>query len=487
MNAFARRHAAWLILALALALRCVRLSAKNLWLDESASWDLATSTVDRLIAWTAGDVHPPLYYVLLKGWVALFGDSLAAMRSLSVVASVVALGLFYRLALGFMSRGVALTLLLWGALSPHSVYHAQEVRMYAPVTALVLGAALAYRAWVDSGFRRHGSLALYALCATCALYMHYFTVLVLVALSVHFLLLSFDRESPAQGDFMKRWARWVGAHLVVLVAYLPWIRTAIAQLTKGQAWRAPVGLAQMPAYAANLIRTFALGPYDVPSFYSIPAVLAFPVLLAGIGFLLVVVARRGRSERDVFAVCVGILPIAIGLALLPKSGHMDLSRYLAYSGLRVLFAAARGLSSFATSEEKQVYALLVACAAVVPSLRAYVALDSTDADARPLVAYLQQQPLPGTPTPGPGNVLVVGHLMSAVRYIARDSLSLKGGYSSDAVVDSLGAKKPDRRPAWIIVDYRWPAFETLTHDARAAEVDVAGGMRGRIRLFRVVP
>jgi len=274
---------------------------------------------------------------------------------------------------------------------------------------------------------------------------------------------------------------------VVLVAYLPWIRTAIAQLTKGQVWRAPVGLAQVPAYAANLIRTFVLGPYDVPSFHSIPAVLAFPVLLVGIGVLLVVVARRGRSERDVFAVCVGILPMAIGLALLPKSGHMDLSRYLAYTGLLVLFAAARGVSLYAFSEEKQVCALLLACAAIVPSLQAYVALESTDADARPLVAHLQQQSLPEAPTPGPGKVLVVGHLMSAVRYIARDSLSLKGGYTSDAVVDSLDAKKSDGRPAWIIVDYRWPAFEALTHDARAVEVDVPGGMRGRIRLFRVLP
>ena len=486
MNAFARRHAAWLILVLALAVRCTRLSAKNLWLDESASWDLATGTVTRLIAKAAGDVHPPLYYVLLKGWVALFGDSLAAMRGLSVMASMAALALFYRLALGFMPRGVALTLLLWGALSPHSIYHAQEARMYAPVTALVLGAAVAYRAWIDSGFRRQGALALYVLCAASALYVHYFSVLFLLALSGHFLFLSFDRVSAKLGNFKKRWALWVTAHIVVAVTYLPWIHTAIAQVTKGQAWRAPVTRAQMPRYAVIVIRNFVLGPCYVPSFHSIPTVFAFLVLAVGIGSVVFVVMRAGRSERDVFALMVGILPIVLGLALLPKSGHMDLSRYLVFSGLLLLFAAARGVSSLGMSEKKQIYTLLLACLAVVPSLRAYIALDSTDADARPLVAYLQHA-IPATHASESRKVLVVGHLMSAVRYIARDSLSLNGGHTSNAVLDSLGANRPEARPGWIIVDYRWPAFDSLTHDARASEVDVPGGMRRLIRLFRVLP
>jgi mannosyltransferase len=77
--------------ALALALRVWKLSDKNLGLDESISWNLTTRSVSRLIAWTAADVHPPLYYLLLKGWLWIFGDSLAALRSLSVISSLIAL------------------------------------------------------------------------------------------------------------------------------------------------------------------------------------------------------------------------------------------------------------------------------------------------------------------------------------------------------------------------------------------------------------
>ena len=35
------------------------------------------------------DVHPPLYFMLLHGWMAMFGDSLASIRSLSVLPGIV--------------------------------------------------------------------------------------------------------------------------------------------------------------------------------------------------------------------------------------------------------------------------------------------------------------------------------------------------------------------------------------------------------------
>jgi predicted membrane-bound mannosyltransferase len=79
-----------LLLAFALALRVWKLTDKNIGLDESTSWYLATGSVSHLVSWTAADVHPPLYYLLLKVWLWVFGDSLVALRSLSVISSVIA-------------------------------------------------------------------------------------------------------------------------------------------------------------------------------------------------------------------------------------------------------------------------------------------------------------------------------------------------------------------------------------------------------------
>jgi uncharacterized membrane protein len=96
-----------LLLAAALGLRVFLLDQKNVWLDEVASWDLATHDLDYLIATAAADVHPPLYYLLLKGWIALAGESAAALRGVSVVASVMSVGFVFAIARRSLPLAVA--------------------------------------------------------------------------------------------------------------------------------------------------------------------------------------------------------------------------------------------------------------------------------------------------------------------------------------------------------------------------------------------
>ncbi len=62
-----------LILLGGTALRLFRLGADSLWYDETVSTYLAGSPLLELIRHTAGDIHPPLYYALLRGWLLLFG------------------------------------------------------------------------------------------------------------------------------------------------------------------------------------------------------------------------------------------------------------------------------------------------------------------------------------------------------------------------------------------------------------------------------
>jgi uncharacterized membrane protein len=50
------------------------LGAKSLWIDEAVSWDMAVSSIPQLFARIPNDVHPPVYYLLLRGWIAIFGD-----------------------------------------------------------------------------------------------------------------------------------------------------------------------------------------------------------------------------------------------------------------------------------------------------------------------------------------------------------------------------------------------------------------------------
>src|SRR5688500_1460780 len=69
-------------------LRLHHLGAQSLWLDEAFSISIAGSTIDYILETTSEDVHPPLYYFLLYGWVQLLGATEWTGRLFSVVASL---------------------------------------------------------------------------------------------------------------------------------------------------------------------------------------------------------------------------------------------------------------------------------------------------------------------------------------------------------------------------------------------------------------
>ena len=102
-----------IVIALAAAARVWRIDQKNLWLDEGVSWDTARKPLAGLVEQTAGDIHPPLYYVLLKGWMAIAGDSVAGLRLLSVVLGTIALLLAFPIARRALPPPLAIATLVW--------------------------------------------------------------------------------------------------------------------------------------------------------------------------------------------------------------------------------------------------------------------------------------------------------------------------------------------------------------------------------------
>src|SRR5688572_15792167 len=95
-----RRSALWmlaLIIGVGVGLRTYHLTARSIWFDESFSWRLVQFPWSEVISRTAADAHPPLYYLVLKTWANVFGNSLFALRSLSVALAGISLALVYGL------------------------------------------------------------------------------------------------------------------------------------------------------------------------------------------------------------------------------------------------------------------------------------------------------------------------------------------------------------------------------------------------------
>jgi uncharacterized membrane protein len=120
------------IVMLGIGMRVFRLSHFSLWNDELFSCFYA-KLFDTHFLWSQGfwiENTPPLYYTLVAAWMHLFGASEVALRSLSVVASVMHIPLVYFLGREISCRLAGLIAALLCAFSPTLIYFAQEARTY---------------------------------------------------------------------------------------------------------------------------------------------------------------------------------------------------------------------------------------------------------------------------------------------------------------------------------------------------------------------
>ena len=214
--AVGRWHVALLaiIVAIAGAVRAYRIDATSVWCDELLSIHLSNGNglaADRLPrdaliepvpdlmtlraarpAWRIwgsmqDDVHPPLYYIVLRLWRDVFGDSPTAIRSLSAVLGTLAV-----IAMFFAGREIAgtaagLCVAAINAVASNHIYFGQEARMYALVL-LLLGIALALILRIERlGFSARRGIGL-AACALCAMLTLYLASTVLVASAIYVLI-----------------------------------------------------------------------------------------------------------------------------------------------------------------------------------------------------------------------------------------------------------------------------------------------------------
>ncbi len=169
-------------LSLALGIRLAGLNFQSFSMDEVTDLEIAGLPVEQ-IAFLA-DGFPPLYHLLLKGWLMLWGTPLAA-RWLSALLGLVTVYAIYQFAVGIVGRPTAVAASILTAISPLHVWFAQESRAYALALPLAAVAHWRFReAYTINTWRNwliYGGVALAAVCT------HYFLAIV-IALQALWLL-----------------------------------------------------------------------------------------------------------------------------------------------------------------------------------------------------------------------------------------------------------------------------------------------------------
>jgi len=209
------------ILGVAVGLRLALLGNNSLWFDEA------------FVVWVAklpwpnippqGDFHPPLYYLLMKVWVGIFGAGETAIRMPSAGLSSLEVLLTYVLMRKISSASLALLSAFLVAVSPLQIMSGQEARMYPLLGVLGLASTLTLSMSIESqGVVRW---SLYAVLAALMVYTHYLGFLVLLA---HGLWVGCYERSG--------FGKWLASMGIVALLYLPWAPSLWYQLHHLRDW-----------------------------------------------------------------------------------------------------------------------------------------------------------------------------------------------------------------------------------------------------------
>jgi mannosyltransferase len=468
MRSTAPPTAIWVALALvtaaSLLLRTGTLDA-GYWIDEAISVGIASHDLADIPRALRLDGSPPLYYLLLHGWLQLFGDGEAATRALSLTFALLAVPVAWWAAGAVFDRRAAALAAVAAAACPFLTHYAQEARMYSLVVVLSLLACASFVLAFVRGRRLH--LAALACWLTLLLYTHNWALFLAAGMAIAWLAMwragSVDGRDGAK----------VGA--VVAVLYAPWVPSVAFQAAHtGAPWAAQPSL------------LYVLGAPGALFGYVATPLLAVAVLTA----------VRRRPPRDAAVRGLVVLAVAtIGVAWVSSQIEPAWSpRYLA-----VLFGPLL-LALVATVRDgtRATAAALVGVAAIwllslPPPVKSNVRGVATAIAARDLVVSTQPEQVP----------VLYRYLPSGVVYLTplgivpdprnvdwRDGLAqLRAGRAERRLVPLLDRLAPGRRVALVTPVRRRSAFDgpwTRVVRRRTREWRAALHRHPRLRALRRV-
>ncbi len=249
-----------IIALVGLILRCYQLGARSVWFDEAFCWRLIQFPFLEMIQRVGGDNHPPLYFVLLRGWATVFGESPISLRSLSVLFGMLTIVGTYMLAVeafgkvsltapdeASLTRGRVIGLLAaaFAAVSAFQCRYSQEARMYSLAGMLAVFSSWALLRSLQPPSRLDRWL-LYGILALSLAYTHYYALFTLAAQAIFvsgFLLVrgQWNLRSVCWGAMFWHVVLTIG---FIMICWLPWLPILLEQRAQVQDayWTSPVNL-----------------------------------------------------------------------------------------------------------------------------------------------------------------------------------------------------------------------------------------------------
>jgi uncharacterized membrane protein len=289
------------------------------------------------------DAHlTPLYFVLGRIWVAGVGSSVVAMRSLSVLFSLLTLPAGYWLSRElFNSVPIARLTVVLNLVSPLYLVYAQEARMYSlwllttTVAMASLLHALRHSTWKSWG--------IFSLALTLQLYAHLFSLVMLLAYGAY--VLGLRMVNPAASLRRFSWAAGTA-----LVAFFPWLWVfAHRSVQSKEELTEPVSLINTVKHWAGIFSQLFVDFNTSSKILSPALALSLIASVLGLGVVIygIYALYRETSQRTWLFIVVILVTAPLG-PLYAYHSWMISARYLmpGYVGLQLIAAYVLGSRAF---------------------------------------------------------------------------------------------------------------------------------------------
>lgn len=396
------------------------------------SWEPAGPMSGRIRGLLEGMIRQngPLYYFLLRGWIALAGFSEFAARYFSLLLGVACVPLLFVLGVRLLGREVGLAAAGLLAFSPYAVWYSQEVKMYTLVPALALVALYGLLRAVERGGKWW---VVQVLATSLLLYTHIWGALLIPLEGLWLLLL------------WPRWrGRWRGALTAMAFLILPYLPLAL--------WQIPSALVRretgFPHHTLGEMALILLNGWSTGiSGYGWPwgALLLGGMALAGLAFGL-----RGRAERGPVFLLISwlVLPLA-GIWLVSLRQPLFTDRYLIWCAPAFYLLAGAGYRALSRGKRPVRVLALVAGVALLGVFGVNLVVQATHpikSDVRAAARYV------GTHY-RPGDLLVfqIPHIRYTFDYYfgPSDYLWLDGLYTNHRNPDGSYVLSPEVVNLWM--------------------------------------
>lgn len=303
---------------------------QNVWTDEAFTIQLIReNSWSQIWCATAADVHPPLYYYIVKLFIGLFGDSIFMYKLVSVIPMILLL-LYGSITVGKMAGydAAAIYIIFLNAI-PCVLEYVVQIRMYS--WALLFVTCAAFSAYELCMSRKKKFTACLTLMAVLACYTHNYAMLGCVYIYILIGISGIRRwiKTKDKSVFMQ----WLISGVIVTVCYIPWLIVLYQQTTTriGNYW---IGAITAKSFGEYVQFLFGLPvPYTVGMFLIL-------CILAGILCIKNILQGDKMGMAGLLAFSVPVAVAAVGITVSILVTPFFIARYIVPClGLLALFFA----------------------------------------------------------------------------------------------------------------------------------------------------